>query len=40
MLNVERFELSKNGKMRFNHPEGTHDDRFVAIAIILDFISV
>jgi len=27
-LNVERFKLSKTGKLLFRHPEGTHDDRF------------
>ena len=32
-LNVERYELSKSGKILFNHPEGTHDDRFWALAL-------
>jgi hypothetical protein len=32
-LNVERFELSKTGKLLFRHPEGTHDDRFWALAL-------
>jgi hypothetical protein len=32
-LNVERFELGKTGKILFNHPEGTHDDRFWAVAL-------
>jgi len=32
-LNAERFELGKTGKLLFNHPEGTHDDRFWAIAL-------
>jgi len=32
-LNVERFELAKTGKILFNHPEGTHDDRFWALAL-------
>jgi phage FluMu gp28-like protein len=32
-LNLERFELTKDGKIRFNHPQGTHDDRFWAIAL-------
>ncbi len=27
-LNVERFELSKSGKILFNPPNGTHDDHF------------
>ena len=32
-LNVERFELGKTGKILFNHPEGTHDDRFWVVAL-------
>jgi len=32
-LNVERFELNKSGKILFNHPEGTNDDRFWAAAL-------
>jgi phage FluMu gp28-like protein len=32
-LNLERFELSKEGKLKLNHPEGTHDDRFWALAM-------
>jgi len=32
-LNAERFELGKTGKLLFNHPEGTHDDRFWAVAL-------
>jgi hypothetical protein len=32
-FNVERFELGKTGKILFNHPEGTHDDRFWAVAL-------
>jgi len=32
-LNVERFELGKSGKILFNHPEGTHDDMFWALAL-------
>ncbi len=32
-LNVERHELAKTGKLLFNHPEGTHDDRFWALAL-------
>ncbi len=32
-LNVERYELGKMGKLLFNHPEGTHDDRFWALAL-------
>jgi len=33
--NVERFELSKSGKILFNQPEGTNDDRFKATALAL-----
>ena len=32
-LNVERYELSKSGKLLFNHPQGTNDDRFWALAL-------
>jgi len=32
-LNVERYELTKAGRIRFRHPPGTHDDRFWAIAL-------
>jgi len=32
-LNTERFELAKDGKIRFSHPESTHDDRFWALAL-------
>ena len=32
-LNVERYELSKSGKLLFNHPEGTLDDVFWALAL-------
>lgn len=34
-LNVERFQLTKDGKIKFSHPEGTHDDRFWALALAL-----
>jgi len=34
-LNVERYELSKDGRVRFSHPEGTHDDIFWAIALAM-----
>jgi len=33
--NVERYELRKTGKILFNHPEGTHDDRFWALALAM-----
>jgi hypothetical protein len=32
-LNAERFELGKIGKLGFRNPEGTHDDRFWAVAL-------
>jgi len=32
-LNVERYELANTGKILFNHPEETHDDRFWATAL-------
>ena len=32
-LNTERYELTKTGKIAFSHPEGTHDDRFWALAL-------
>lgn len=32
-LNVERFELTKSGAIKFNHPQGTHDDRFWSAAL-------
>jgi len=32
-LNIERYELGKTGKLIFNHPEGTPDDRFWAVAL-------
>lgn len=32
-LNVPRFELTKDGKVRFSHPEGTNDDRFWSLAL-------
>jgi hypothetical protein len=32
-LNVERYELGKTGKILYNHPQGTHDDRFWAVAL-------
>ena len=34
-LNVEKYELTKTGKISFSHPEGTHDDRFWALALAL-----
>jgi len=32
-LNVERYELTKTGRISFSHPDGTHDDRFWALAL-------
>lgn len=32
-LNVEKYELTKTGKISFSHPEGTHDVRFWALAL-------
>ena len=32
-LNIERFELTKEGKIRFSHPQGAHDDRFWSLAL-------
>jgi phage FluMu gp28-like protein len=34
-LNVERFELRKDGTIAFNHPQGTHDDTFWATALAI-----
>ena len=34
-LNVERYELSKSGKLLFNHPQGTNDDRFWALSLAI-----
>jgi len=34
-LNVERFELRKDGAISFNHPQGTHDDVWWAVALSL-----
>ena len=32
-LNVERFELRKDGSIGFSHPNGTHDDVFWSMAL-------
>jgi phage FluMu gp28-like protein len=32
-LNIEHYELTKEGKIKFSHPEGTHDDRFWSLAL-------
>jgi len=34
-LNTERYELGKTGKITFNHTQGTHDDRFWALALVV-----
>jgi hypothetical protein len=32
-LNVEKFEITKEGRIKFSHPSGTHDDMFWAFAL-------
>jgi len=32
-LNVERFDLRKDGALAFSHPSGTHDDVFWSVAL-------
>ena len=32
-LNIERFELRKDGAINFSHPRGTHDDVFWSLAL-------
>jgi hypothetical protein len=32
-LNVERYDLRKDGTIGFSHPNGTHDDCFWSIAL-------
>lgn len=32
-INVEKYELTKDGQIKFSHPEGTHDDRLWALAL-------
>jgi phage FluMu gp28-like protein len=34
-LNIERFELRKDGAIGFNHPNGTHDDVYWATALAI-----
>jgi hypothetical protein len=34
-MNVERFELTKEGRLKFSHPEATHDDRLWAVVLAL-----
>jgi phage FluMu gp28-like protein len=32
-LNIERFEMGRDGHYRFSHPENTHDDRFWSVVL-------
>ena len=32
-LNIENYQLTKDGKIQLSHPQGTHDDRFWALAL-------
>ncbi|MBS7627069.1 terminase family protein [Candidatus Bathyarchaeota archaeon] len=32
-LNIERYEYTKDGRLRFTHPDGTHDDMLWALAL-------
>ncbi|RLI03214.1 hypothetical protein DRO30_01430 [Candidatus Bathyarchaeota archaeon] len=32
-LNNEKFELSKDGNIKFYHPEGSHDDKVWSLAL-------
>ena len=32
-IHCEKFELTKEGHIKFSHPEGTHDDRLWALAL-------
>ena len=32
-LNVERYELRRDGTIGYSHPNGTHDDVFWSIAL-------
>ena len=34
-LNIERFEVTSDGKIRFSHPAGTHDDMLWAFALAI-----
>jgi len=34
-LNIEQYELTKTGAIRFHHPQGTHDDQFWALALAI-----
>ena len=32
-MKKERYELTKTGRISFSRPDGTHDDRFWALAL-------
>jgi hypothetical protein len=32
-LNIERYDLHKDGAIGFSHPSGTHDDVFWSVAL-------
>ncbi|MEM2122921.1 MAG: terminase family protein [Candidatus Bathyarchaeia archaeon] len=32
-INVEEYELTKDGRIKFSHPEGSHDDQLWALAL-------
>ena len=34
-LNIERFEATRNGRLKFSHPAGTHDDILWAFALAI-----
>jgi len=34
-LNIEKFEVTSEGRIRFNHPAGTHDDILWAFALAI-----
>ncbi len=34
-LNIERFNLRKDGNIGFSHPQGTHDDVFWSITLAI-----
>ena len=32
-LNIETFELTKEGRLKFSHQEKKHDDQFLALSL-------
>jgi len=34
-LNTEKYTLTKTGRITYSHQEGTHDDRFWALALAI-----